>query len=102
MEYLIDSHCHLTFDGLSEQVEAVIERAAAAGVAEMVTLATDLDDARRALALSEKYACVHAAAAIHPHEASKAAPGWEAELRALAQREDVFAVGTGTPSRAAT
>ena len=47
MDYLIDSHCHLTFDGLRERVDAVIERAVAAGVAEMVTVATDLVDAGR-------------------------------------------------------
>ncbi|HVP13771.1 MAG TPA: TatD family hydrolase [Phycisphaerae bacterium] len=93
MDYLIDSHCHLTFDGLREQVDAVIERAAAAGVAEIVTVATDLADAEKALALSQQYPSVRAIAGIHPHEASKVREGWDKELLALIKRDDVFAVG---------
>lgn len=90
---LIDSHCHLTSDALFEQVNAVIERAKAAGVGEFVTIATDLDDAARALQLGASHPEVHVVAGIHPHEASKIPAGWDASLRSIAAREDVFAVG---------
>jgi TatD DNase family protein len=93
MDYLIDSHCHLTVDGLREQVDAVIERATIAGVAEILTVATDLADAGRALELSRRYPSVRVGAGVHPHQAGKVAPGWDAELRAIAGRADVFAVG---------
>jgi TatD DNase family protein len=93
MDYLIDSHCHLTFDGLREHVEAVIERAAAAGVAEIITVATDLADAERALALSQQFTSVRVIAGVHPHEAGKVDPAWDEKLSAIASRDDVFAVG---------
>ena len=67
MDYLIDAHCHLTFDGLREQVPAVLERAAAAGVAEIVTVATDIADAERALELSRQYPSVRVIVGVHPH-----------------------------------
>lgn len=90
---LIDSHCHLTFDGLHERVDQVVQRARDAGVGELVTIATDMADARRALALSERLSCVHVAAGIHPHEASKVPPSWEADLLETVRRDDVYAVG---------
>jgi len=93
MSGLIDSHCHLTFDGLREQVPAVLARAAAAGVTACVTVATDLADADRALALAAAHPSVHVAAGIHPHEAGKVAPGWDSALSDIVGRGDVRAVG---------
>lgn len=93
MDPLIDSHCHLTFDGLREQVGPVIERAAAAGVIGCITVAQDLADAERALALSAEYPSVHVAAGIHPHEAGKVANGWDDALCEIARRKEVLAVG---------
>ncbi len=90
---LIDSHCHLTYDGLHEPIGDVIRNAHAAGVTEMVTIATDLTDAQKALALSAIYPNIHVVCGIHPHHAGKATEGWDAALLKLAQREDVHAVG---------
>jgi len=89
----IDSHCHLTSADLSSQTEATIERAAAAGVTDYVTVATDEADAARALALSEKFESVHVAAGVHPHEAGKITDGWRERLAEFAGRPDVYAVG---------
>jgi len=93
MSGLIDSHCHLTFDGLREQVGAVLERASAAGVRTCITVATDLADADRALALAAAHPTVHVAAGIHPHEASKVPSAWDAALSDIVGRPDVCGVG---------
>ncbi len=93
MLHLIDSHCHLTAEGLREQVEAVIERAAASGVRTCITIAEDLADADRALALAATHPSIRVVAGIHPHRAAKVPDGWDGELLRLAQREDVAAVG---------
>lgn len=93
MNELIDSHCHLTFDALRGQVEAVLTRAAAAGVSQCITVATDLADADRALALSSAHRAVHVAAGIHPHESGKVSGDWDAALLEIVRRDDVFAVG---------
>ena len=37
---LVDSHCHLDFPGLAERIPDVVERAASAGVARIVTIST--------------------------------------------------------------
>lgn len=90
---MIDSHCHLTYPELSSQIPAVLQRAAAVGVAECVTIATDIDDARKALDLSAQFPNVHVVCGIHPHQAGKVHEDWDKNLLALARREDVRAVG---------
>ncbi len=90
---MIDSHCHLTYDELSSQIPEVLQRAAAVGVTDFVTIATDLDDARKALDLSAQFPNVHVVCGIHPHQAGKVCEGWDKRLFAIARREDVHGVG---------
>lgn len=68
---LIDTHCHLTYDQLAPQVDDVIARAAAAGVARMITVATTVADAHRAVELMRDRPMISLAAGVHPHEAGK-------------------------------
>jgi TatD DNase family protein len=76
----IDTHAHIHDDDFAGDVDDVIERARAAGVEIIVTLGTDLESSRRALALAERSPVVLAAAGVHPHEAARAS---EADLEAL-------------------
>jgi len=71
---LIDSHAHLTFPELRDQVDAVLARAVEAGVDAVITIGTDLEDARAAIATAEAHADqIYAGAGFHPHEADKVA-----------------------------
>ncbi|MBL8879167.1 MAG: TatD family hydrolase [Phycisphaerales bacterium] len=79
---LIDTHCHLTYDELAPQIDAVWERAAAAGVMRCITVGTDIADIQRGIALSATRPGIFHAAGIHPHAAGRAN---EEELRALEQ-----------------
>lgn len=71
-QMLIDSHCHLTYPELSGQIDGVLQRAAAAGVRECITIATSPADAKRAIELAGDRRGVFIAAGIHPHEAARA------------------------------
>ncbi|HSP42178.1 MAG TPA: TatD family hydrolase [Luteolibacter sp.] len=63
---LTDSHCHLASHRFApEETPDLIERALAAGVSRMVTLATCLDDVAANLRLAEN-PHVHACVGIHP------------------------------------
>jgi len=66
---LIDTHCHLTFDGLRERVGEVLARAIQAGVERVITVATTPTEARAALEIARAHPQVYVAAGIHPHEA---------------------------------
>jgi len=88
-----DSHCHLTDAAFREDREAVLLRAAEVGVTRVVTIASDVADARAALAIAGSRAGVWSTAGVHPHEAAKAAPGDLDAIRALAERDEVVAIG---------
>jgi TatD DNase family protein len=93
MTGFIDSHCHLTYEGLGDRIDEVMNNASSAGVSEFVSIATDLEDAKRAFALAQDYKSIHVVCGIHPHNAAKTAEGWDAELTKLAWRSDVYGIG---------
>jgi TatD DNase family protein len=68
---LIDTHCHLTYPDLADQIGAVLDRAAEAGVGQVITIAETPADARQALELMADRPAVFLAAGIHPHNASR-------------------------------
>ena len=69
---MFDSHCHLTDEAFAIDLDAVLARAAAAGVHGVVTIAANADDAGAAWALAERHPSVWCSAGIHPHEATSA------------------------------
>lgn len=90
---LVDTHCHLDDPAYGAEVEAVLARAAAAGVHRCVTIGTDVAASQRAVALAQQYSQVAAAVGIHPHEAAHWTPEATAALEALAQDPVVVAIG---------
>ena len=101
---LIDSHAHLESPRFDADRDAVIARAAAAGVEAIVTCGADLASSEAAIALAEAHPALWAAVGIHPHEArhawvegdggggrvDEAAMG---RLRQLARHPRVVAIG---------
>ena len=90
---LIDSHAHLADERLLPEVEGIVERARAAGLAGIVSIATDAEDARTNLGLAERFADVWCTAGIHPHAASTASDEAFAAVQALAAHPKVVALG---------
>lgn len=90
---LFDSHCHLTDARLVPETDAVLERARAAGLVGMVTIASNLDDARAALRIAEAHPDVWATAGVHPHEAANVERRTLDALHDLLEHERVVAVG---------
>jgi len=90
---VIDSHAHLDFRQFNGDREAVIARAREAGLVAIVNIGTDLASSRAAVALADKYDFIYAAVGVHPHSAKTVTPAVLDELRALACRPKVVAVG---------
>jgi TatD DNase family protein len=90
---LIDTHCHLDFESFHDDIEAVIERATAAGVTRMIVPSLDLDNAAAVLALTERFPTVYAAVGVHPNSAAEWRDEWIDRLHELAQRPKVVAIG---------
>ncbi len=90
---LFDTHCHLTFEPLSDDIESVLTRSKAAGVTSWLTVGTDPRHNQKAVALADKFQNMYAAVGIHPHDAKDATDQTFAELEKLAQNPKVVAVG---------
>jgi len=90
---LIDTHCHLTFDGLIQDIDGVITRSKAAGVTGWVTVGTDMQENLKAVELTEKYENMYAAVGMHPHDAKDVTDDTLARLKELARNEKVIAIG---------
>jgi TatD DNase family protein len=68
---VIDTHAHIHDKQYDEDRDAMVARARAGGVEEMVAIGCDLADSERALAAASRYG-VRASIGIHPHEAKDA------------------------------
>ncbi len=90
---LIDSHAHLTDKHLCDDIDGILERANAASVDEIISIASDVADTARAIELAERYASIHATAGIHPHEAAKVEKGDWPRLAELLKDPSVVACG---------
>ena len=101
---LIDTHCHLTHQRYTHDWPSVLRRACEAGVGEVVSIASDLPDARRIGELMESVgeltgeagavAALHRTAGVHPHQAHEAPDDLRDRLlEALATEPVPVAVG---------
>lgn len=92
---VVDAHTHLDACGAvtAADVAAMVDRAEAAGVARVVTVADDLAAARWAAEASTWDARVFAAVAIHPTRTKDFGALEQSEIERLARRDRVVAVG---------
>jgi len=90
---LIDSHAHLEMKDFDRDRDRVIARALEAGVSHIITVATRVSDAHRALNIAQKNESVYVALGIHPHESKDIAHGDYDELRSLSKEKKVVAFG---------
>ncbi|MBI4637063.1 MAG: TatD family hydrolase [Candidatus Rokubacteria bacterium] len=90
---LFDTHAHLHFPQFASDLDAVLARAREAGVRRMLTIGTDVETSRAAVALAVQEPDVWAAVGVHPHDAAGADdPAFDA-IERLAGGERVVAIG---------
>lgn len=90
---ITDSHCHLDFPNFDGEHEALIARAAEAGVKRMVTICTRLRLEPQVRAIAEKHAPVFYAAGTHPMSAADEPLATVDELIALARHPKMVGIG---------
>ena len=73
MPIFYDTHAHLGRPEFAADLPQVIARAAAAGIAKIVTIGTDLASSARAVKLAEQYPNLFAAVGWHPSHAARSA-----------------------------
>lgn len=82
---LVDSHANLHGDAYAEDLEAVLDRARAAGVGAIVAICCRLEEVEQVLKIAEAHDDVWATIGQHPHHAKDrpdVSPQWLAEMAA--------------------
>lgn len=90
---LVDSHCHLDFPDFTEEREAIVTRALAAGVGRMVTISTRVRRFQQILEIADSYDEVYCSVGTHPHNAAEEPDITSDELVRLAAHPKVVAIG---------
>ena len=91
---LIDTHAHLTFEPLEQDIEAVLERSRKAGVTGWITVGTDTKQNEKVVRLVEKnIKNLYGTVGIHPHYAKDTTDDDIAQLKQLAKNEKIVAIG---------
>lgn len=68
---MIDSHCHLAAPQFADDLQAVLARAATAGVRQIVCIGDTIDESERGLEIAKKHDHIFCTVGVHPHESGK-------------------------------
>src|SRR5262249_5099143 len=90
---LVDSHCHLDFPDFAPDLEAIVERAAAADIARLVSISTRVRRFNPLLAIVERFANVYCSIGTHPHYAHEEPDVMVEELIERSRHPKVVAIG---------
>jgi len=90
---LIDSHCHLDFPDFESELDAIVERAVAAGVGGMVTICTHVRRFDRIRAVADRFENVCCSVGTHPHYAEAERDMTLDEILTHAAEPRVVAIG---------
>ncbi len=90
---LVDSHCHLNYEGLVERQEEVLDAARARGVTAFLNISTRQSEWADVIGVAERNADVWASVGVHPHEADAHPDLDAAALVKAAANPRVIAIG---------
>ena len=93
MTAITDSHCHLDFPNFEGELDALLTRAAEAGVHRMVTICTRLRNEPQVRAIAEAHAPVFYAAGTHPMSVADEPMATVEQLVALAAHPKFVGIG---------
>jgi TatD DNase family protein len=90
---LIDSHCHLNYEGLVERQTEVLDNARQRGVAGFLNISTRQREWNDIIGLAEREPDVWASVGVHPHEADAHPDLGATALAEAADHPRVIAIG---------
>jgi TatD DNase family protein len=90
---LVDSHCHLNYEGLVERQDEVLDTARARGVTAFLNISTRQREWNDVIGVAERNPDVWASVGVHPHEADAHPDLGAAALVEAAANPRVIAIG---------
>ena len=90
---LVDSHCHLEYEGLVEDQMGALDRARDAGVERFLNISTKQAEWAQVVGTARATPDVYASVGIHPHNADDHVDLTREELRAATDEPKVIGIG---------
>jgi TatD DNase family protein len=90
---LVDSHCHLDFPDFASDLDAIVQRAEAAGIGRIVTISTRVRRLQGLLDIAARFPNVYCTVGTHPHHADEEDGIPAQELIELARHPKVVGLG---------
>ena len=90
---LVDSHCHLNYPGLVENIEATVSRARDANVGYMLSISTKVSEFSDVLDVVESFSNVGCTVGTHPHESNSETQIDVSSLVELTKHPKVLGIG---------
>ena len=93
MTFIVDSHCHLNYGSLVEDMDGVLERADAAGVGTMLAINARLSEFEDVLNIAKAHDHIWATVGSHPHDAEDEWGVTPEQLIKMAEHRKVVGIG---------
>ena len=90
---IFDSHCHLDDGTYQKDLDTVVRRANAAGIAAMMVVGVNVPSSEKALSIARRYDDIFASVGVHPHDAKVCNENMLQRLKSLAADPKVKAWG---------
>ena len=90
---LVDSHCHLEYEGLAERQDDVLQNARSAGVTAFLNISTKRSEWDRVCETATRKVGVWASVGIHPHEADEHRDLARSDLKSATDHPRVIGIG---------
>jgi TatD DNase family protein len=93
MSLIVDSHCHLDYEGLADQLDGILQRSEKAGVGLMLSISSRVKNFPRLLAIAEAHDEVYCTVGTHPHNAHEELDLSVADLVKHTKHKKVVGIG---------
>lgn len=90
---LTDSHCHLFYDEIQNDIENIFDRSKQLGVNRFICVGTNINDSAQSLEIAEKYDNVFCSAGVHPHDAKDVGVDYIQQIETMMSSDKMIAVG---------
>ena len=90
---IIDSHCHLNYEPMCNDLDGVLKRAEENNVKILQTICTKVSEFDLIKAIADKYPNVYCSVGVHPHEVEKEGVITVDRLKELANGKKVIGIG---------
>ena len=90
---LTDSHCHLFYDEILQDIDNIFVRSKKLGVNRFICVGTNINDSLLSLDISKKFENVFCSAGVHPHDSQNVDKDYIQQIELMMKSKKMIAIG---------